>query len=181
MNSLLQTALAGYTHYVRVVSLLQHPLLLACRLYWGGLFVFTGFGKLSHLALTAERFAGWNIPAPYPNAVAAGTTELVCGALLVVGAVSRIVTVPLIVTMIVAYLTAHIDEVTDLYTFVTAPPFLHMFTCVLVLVFGPGAFSVDCLLDKFVFRFCCGTNRSGDCADTLSDQAPAANALRKGM
>ena len=46
---------------------------------------------------------------------------------------------PLIGTMIVAYLTAHLDEVTDLYTFVTAPPFLNLFTCLLVLVFGPGS------------------------------------------
>ena len=127
MNSILRTASHWHARYVRVLSWLQHPFLLACRLYWGGLFVSTGFGKLTHLALTAQRFADWHIPAPYPNALAAGTTELLCGALLVLGAASRIVTVPLIVTMIVAYRTAHVDEVTDLYTFVTAPPFLHLF------------------------------------------------------
>ncbi len=150
MQSKLQAAQYWYERYARTVSLLQHPLLLACRLYWGGLFVFTGYNKLTHLSLTAEKFADWHIPAPYPNALAAGTTELVCGSLLVLGAASRIVAVPLIVTMIVAYLTAHADEVTDLYTFVTAPPFLNMFACVLVLLFGPGKFSADYLIGRFI-------------------------------
>jgi putative oxidoreductase len=130
---------------------MQHPFLLVCRLYWGCLFISTGTAKLTHLALTAQRFADWHIPAPFPNAVAAGTTELLCGAMLVLGAASRFVTVPLIVTMIVAYRTAHIDEVTDLYTFVTAPPFLHLFACTLVLLFGPGAFSIDYLISRFIW------------------------------
>jgi putative oxidoreductase len=150
MNATLQAPRRWYLRYVAAVSLLQHPLLLVCRLYWGGLFIQTGFSKLTHLDLYAERFANWHIPAPYPNAIAAGTTELVCGSLLVLGAASRIVTVPLIITMIVAYLTAHADQVTDLYTFVTAPPFLNMLTCILVLLFGPGVFSIDYLVGRFI-------------------------------
>jgi putative oxidoreductase len=139
-----------YVQYVHWVSLLQHPLLLACRIYWGATFVQAGFGKLTHLSLYAERFANWHIPAPQFNAVMAGITECVCGSLLIVGAGSRIITVPLIVTMIVAYRTAHVDEVTSVYSFVTAPPFLNLLTCVLVLLFGPGALSVDYLLGRFL-------------------------------
>ena len=152
MNSRLGTARCWYARYTGVLSRLQHPFLLACRLYWGGLFIFSGYNKLSHLALTAQRFTEWHIPAPYANAVAAGTTEMVCGSLLVLGAASRLITIPLIVTMIVAYRTAHLDEVTDLYTFVTAPPFLHLMTCTLVLLFGPGAFSVDYLIGRFISK-----------------------------
>jgi putative oxidoreductase len=164
-SEFLRTARSWHERYVGIVSLLQHPLLLACRLYWGGLFVSTGYNKLSHLALTAEKFAGWHVPAPYPNAIAAGVTELVCGGLLVLGVASRFITLPLIGTMTVAYLTAHIDEVTDIYTFVTAPPFLHLFTCLLVLVFGPGAFSVDYLLGRFLFgcRRCARSDTTASC------------------
>ena len=150
MRSLLHTFCRWYARYVELLSLLQHPLLLLCRLYWGGLFIFTGSNKLAHLALTAEKFANWHIPAPYANAVAAGSTELFCGGLLVLGLASRFATIPLLVTMIVAYRTAHIDEVTDLYTFVTAPPFLHLLTCTLVLVFGPGVFSADYLIGRLL-------------------------------
>jgi putative oxidoreductase len=183
MNSMLKSARLGYARYVVVLSLLQHPLLLVCRLYWGGLFVSSGFGKLTHLALTAEKFANWHVPAPYPNAVAAGTTELVCGALLVLGAASRIVTVPLIGTMIVAYLTAHIDEVTDLYTFVTAPPFLHLFTCLLVLLFGPGVFSIDYLVSRYVLGSHCGTiaGTGGSCRSANEDDSARPQNLRKGI
>lgn len=151
MSRALPLARRWYALYAGAVSLLQHPLLLACRLYWGSTFIQTGHAKLSNLQVTAEHFHGWHIPAPYPNAVAAGVIELVCGSLLMLGLASRIVSVPLVVVMIVAYLTAHAGEVTNIYTFVTAPPFLNMFTCVLVLVIGPGMFSVDYLLGKFVF------------------------------
>jgi len=150
----------AYARYVGAVSLLQHPLLLACRLYWGGMFIPRGFNKLTHLKVTAEQFAFWHIHPSYPSAIAAGTTELVCGSLLVIGLASRIAVVPLIVTMIVAYFTAHADEVTNLFTFVTAPPFLNLLTCVLVLVFGPGVFSVDYLIGRFV----CGSSAESPAA-----------------
>lgn len=151
MGTRLLTARRWYLRYAAIVSLLQHPLLLACRLYWGGTFINTGYNKLSNLALTADHFAAWHIPAPYANAIAAGTTELVCGSLLVIGLASRIVAIPLIVVMTVAYLSAHAEEVTNLYTFVTAPPFLNLMTCVLVLIFGPGVFSADWLIGRFIF------------------------------
>ncbi len=183
MNATLQTADNWYTRYVYVLSLLQNPLLLVCRLYWGGLFVAAGFGKLTHLALTAEKFANWHVPAPYPNAIAAGTTELVGGSLLVLGAASRIVTVPLIGTMIVAYVTAHIDEVTDLYTFVTAPPFLHLFTCVLVMLFGPGVFSIDYLISRFILGRHCGARpgSDGSCTSTTVGRSISPPSLQKGV
>ena len=152
MKSPLQAVRRGYLWYAAAVSLLQHPLLLACRLYWGGQFIVTGHGKLTHLHAIAEHFAGWHVPAPCPSAIAAGSTELICGSLLVVGVASRIAAVPLIVTMTVAYLTAHANEVTNLDTFVNAPPFLFLMACVLVLVFGPGVFSIDFLVDKLWLR-----------------------------
>ena len=183
MKTILRKAHAGYARYVSVLSLLQHPFLLACRLYWGGQFVIAGFGKLTHLALTAEKFADWHVPAPYPSAMAAGTTEMVCGSLLLLGLASRFVSVPLIFTMTVAYLTAHADEVTDLDSFVTAPPFLFMLTCVLVLLFGPGAFSMDYLIGRFVLGRQSELRTSPDRRTALPDsvRSPSPHDSRKGM
>lgn len=181
MHSTLQTARRWHDRYVAALSLLQHPFLLACRLYWGGTFVYTGFNKLTHLALTADKFAGWHIPAPYANAVAAGTTELVCGSLLVLGLASRVITIPLIITMIVAYLTAHADEVTGIYSFVTAPPFLNLLTCVLVLLFGPGVFSADYLIRRFVFGPKTDSRASPGGIPGAAISGPAAHNFRKGM
>ena len=64
--------------------------------------------------------------------------------------------------MVVAYRTAHVDEVTDLYTFVTAPPFLHLFACTLVLLFGPGAFSIDYLIGRFILGSSCDSRSNPD-------------------
>ena len=173
MHSSFHATQQWYARYVAAVSLLQHPLLLACRLYWGGQFIYTGFNKLTHLAVTAEHFAGWHVPAPYQSAVAAGTVELVGGSLLVLGAASRFAVVPLIFTMIVAYCTAHAGEVTNLYTFVTAPPFLNLLTCVLVLVFGPGVFSIDYLVGRQYRRPALGASGSASVNSDFRKGLPA--------
>jgi uncharacterized membrane protein YphA (DoxX/SURF4 family) len=79
----------------------------------------------------------------------AGTTETVCGFLLMIGAASRLITIPLIGTMIVAYLTAHTEQFYALFDsetralFFKAPPFPYLFTCLVVLIFGPGGISID--------------------------------------
>jgi len=136
-----------YTLLVKYAAHLQSPLLLALRLYCGWQFTQTGFGKLSHLSDTTEFFASLHIPLPGLNAAMAGTTECVGGALLLVGLISRLAALPLIVTMIVAYLTAEIDTVKVIFSdpdkFIGATPFLFLLTSLVVLAFGPGGFSVD--------------------------------------
>lgn len=137
------TGLLGY---------LQSPLLLAMRLYWGSLFFLTGKGKLMNLERTTSFFASLNIPMPGVNAAVAGTTEMVGGALLVIGLGSRLASIPLTFTMLVAYATAEREALGALFTdpsqFTSAEPFLFMLTALVVLAFGPGAISVDALLKK---------------------------------
>ena len=82
--------------------------------------------------------------------------------------------------MIVAYLTAHADEVTGIYTFVTAPPFLNLLTCVLVLLFGPGVFSVDYLVRRFVFGRNTDSTASPSGMPGAAISGPAAHNFRKG-
>jgi putative oxidoreductase len=139
-----------YALYVSLVSRLQSPFLLIIRLYWGWHFFLTGKGKLLNLDRTAGFFASLNIPAPKLNAIMAGSTECFGGLLLLLGLGSRIITVPLIGTMIVAYLTADSDAVKNIFNkpdaFLSADEFLFLLTCVIVLIFGPGAFSLDAII-----------------------------------
>lgn len=135
------------------INALEHaksPLLLAARLYWGWQFFLTGTGKLSHLERTTEFFASLGLPFPELNVILAGTTEAVGGILLLVGLGSRVVPIALVFTMIVAYGTAHRDTVVNILSkpddFVTAAPFLFLYTSAVVLVFGPGSFSLDHLI-----------------------------------
>ena len=134
----------------RLVSCLQSPLLLIIRLYWGISFAQTGWGKLAQLDKTTAFFTDLHLPMPRLNAMAAGSTECFGGALLALGFFARPVSVPLIFTMIVAYLTADREALvaitSDPDKFVSAAPFLFLFAALIVLIFGPGKFSLDALL-----------------------------------
>jgi putative oxidoreductase len=147
----------SYRLLIAVASRFQSPLLLAIRLYWGWQFFGVGRGKLLHL----EKFANYfghdlHIPFPYFNAYLVGSTECVGGLLLLVGLGSRLVALPLIFTLTIAYLTAEIDSLKHIFSdpdkFVTATPFLFLLACVIILVFGPGIFSIDGLLARKLNR-----------------------------
>lgn len=131
---------------------LRSPLLLAIRLFWGWQFYLTGKGKLLHLDRTTALFTDLGIPMPGLNAAIAGTTECLGGLLLVIGLASRLAAIPLVVTMVVAYLTADIDVVKGVFSdpdaFVAASPFLFLLAALLILAFGPGKLSADHLIAR---------------------------------
>ena len=135
-----------------LAGVLRPLLLLIIRLYWGWQFFLTGKGKLTHLTRTADYFASLNIPLPKLNAMAAGSTELVFGLLFLAGLGGRIVPVPLIGVLVVAYLTSEQAALHSFFTdpdkFLTADPFLFLFAAVIVFVFGPGQLSLDALFAK---------------------------------
>lgn len=131
---------------------LRSPFLLIIRLYWGWQFFQTGKGKLMNLDRTAGFFASLHIPAPKLNAIAAGSVECFGGLLLLLGLGGRIVPLPLIFTMIVAYATSEQEAVhaltSDPDKFVSAAPFLFLLAAVIIFVFGPGKLSLDALFAK---------------------------------
>ncbi len=129
---------------------LQPVLLLLVRGWWGWSFFLTGKGKLLHLDKTAAFFADLNIPLPKLNALLAGSTECLGGLLLLLGLRSRVASVPLIFTMLVAYATADKEALhavfSDTDKFTGATPFLFLLASVIVFAFGPGKISLDTLL-----------------------------------
>ncbi len=141
-----------YQRYANLLSKLQSPFLLAVRLYWGWHFFLTGRGKLMNIDRTAGFFASLNIPMPKLNAMVAGSTECFGGLLLLLGLGSRIITLPLAFTMVIAYVTADHEALANIFNdsdkFVTAAPFLFLYAALLILIFGPGKFSLDALLCK---------------------------------
>lgn len=151
--SLIEKIANIYNSYTNTLSYLSSPLLLSLRLFWGWQFFLTGKGKLMNLGQTTEFFASLNIPMPELNAIMAGSVECFGGLLLMLGLASRFVSIPLASTMVVAYLTAHIEEVKNIYTdpnaFITADPFLFLLISLIILVFGGGFFSLDTLIGKF--------------------------------
>jgi putative oxidoreductase len=144
----------GYRWIIQTGRLLQSPLLLLIRLCWGIQFFMTGHGKLMHIQKVIDFFTGIPIVFPAFNAYLVGCTEMIGGALLTIGLASRLTSIPLGFTLVVAYLTTEKDALKSLYTFtdvdpfLTAAPFLFMFACIIIFVFGPGVFSLDYLIER---------------------------------
>jgi putative oxidoreductase len=127
----------------------QSIFLLLIRLYWGWGFFQTGKGKLSNIAQPTQFFQSLGIPFPHAQAILCGTTECIGGLLLLVGLLSRLISIPLTILLIVAYLTADIALVKNIFgdpdKFLAADEFLFLYTVLIVLLFGPGKFSLDWL------------------------------------
>jgi putative oxidoreductase len=147
VNTIGQFLRRAYEMLVASANYLQAPLLLALRVYFFWQLFLAGKGKLLNIERTAEFFASLNIPLPVLNVYLAGATECFGGLLLVVGLCSRLVAIPVAFTMIVAYVTADFEALTD--KFVAAAPFPFLLVALLILAFGPGAFSIDALIKRF--------------------------------
>jgi putative oxidoreductase len=119
---------------------------LLVRLFVGYFFFETGVGKVGNLETMAERFAGWGIPAPGFNAALSGFTELVGGALIVVGLFTRLASIPLFINMVVAILVVKMKNVTGLNDFVEMDEPLYALAFLWLFFVGPGKVSLDYLL-----------------------------------
>jgi len=145
-----------YGILVCVGNKLQCPVLLLVRLAWGWQFFEAGKGKLEDIQKPIGFFTELHIPLPKLSAYMAGSTECFGGLLLMLGLGSRLVSIPLAFTMVVAYLTAHIDTVKTIFSkpddFLGAPPFPFLIAVLIILAFGPGKISLDGAIDQFYLR-----------------------------
>ena len=144
----------AYGGFARALNWLQSPLLLAIRLYWGWQFMQDGWGKLTHLDKVSHFFASLNLPAPGATAFMVGLVELGGGIFFALGLASRLTSLVLFVNMTMAYLSVPDDKVNFFHIlskpedFYGASPYTYWFAALLVLIFGPGAFSVDWLIAR---------------------------------
>jgi putative oxidoreductase len=150
----LSLPISAYGLLARIASTLQSPLLLATRLYWGWQFALSGWGKLHRLDKMTDYFATLNLPLPAFSATFVSGLEFVGGLLLVLGLGSRFIALLLTAAMSVAYLTAQRHELLAVFSdpvkFYNADPFTFCSAALLVLVFGPGRFSLDFLISQLV-------------------------------
>ena len=113
------------------------------RVAVGVVFIGTGWGKLHNLDKITGFFTELGIPAPAFNAVLVSSAELVCGALILVGLLTRLASLPLIVVMSVAILTAKRGEIgglSDLLGFVET---LYIVLLAWLATAGAGPLSLD--------------------------------------
>jgi putative oxidoreductase len=142
-----------YHLLITVASSFQSVLLLAVRLYWGWQFAQTGWGKLHRLDQVTQFFTSLGIPAAGLDAGFISGLELVGGVLLAVGLATRPVALLFVGDMLVAYITADraafFSVFSDPDKFVGAAPFAFLCASLLILIFGPGRFSLDALAGRW--------------------------------
>jgi len=146
----------GYKFLVSSAGFFRSPLLLLLRIYFFWQLFQTGQGKLAHIDKITDYFASLGIPFPTLNAYLAGATETFGGLLLIVGLASRLSAIPITIVMIVAYLTADFEAVTNFFSdpdkFVKADPFPFLISALIIFVFGPGKFSIDAVIQWVIER-----------------------------
>jgi putative oxidoreductase len=141
-----------YRLLVVAASSLQSPFLLIVRLYWGWQLAQSGWGKLHNIDKVTEFFTSLGLPAPGLTAHFIASLEFVGGVLLILGLASRLIAVALTINMIVAFIIADHDALMSIFSnpdkFYAAAPYTFLFASLLVLIFGPGLFSVDAVIGK---------------------------------
>lgn len=94
---------------LKIVSTNASSWVILIRLALAGVFIPEGVQKLIHPdALGAGRFIKIGIPYPEFTGPFVGYVEIVCGSLILLGLLSRVTTIPLIITMLVAIISTKI-------------------------------------------------------------------------
>ena len=117
------------------------PLLV--RLSFGYFWLETGWAKLHNLDFFSQRFVEWGIPLPTFSATLSGATDLIGGALLMLGLGTRLATIPMIVNMLVALAVVVLPGISTLDEFVELDEVLYVCVLFWLLVAGPGKASLD--------------------------------------
>lgn len=127
---------------------------LAIRLGVGIMFFGSGLGKLGKISGLTQFFRSLGIPAPQIMAPFVASTELVCGALIVIGLLTRPAALMLCGVMAVAIVTAAAPEkkITatwyGLLEFLYLPEVLLLLLLASLVVAGAGRASLDAFLDR---------------------------------
>ena len=146
----------AYRYLIEFGGLFKSPLLLICRLYFGSVFFLSGLHKFQDIGKLTRLLESYHLWYPTEQAYTAASIELIGGICLILGFASRLVAIPLIIVMVTAYFTIHIDAVKGIFSssnaFVTQAPFIPLLISIIVLAFGPGRYSIDHYLEKKYFH-----------------------------
>ncbi|HXH82855.1 MAG TPA: DoxX family protein [Candidatus Tectomicrobia bacterium] len=121
---------------------------LLVRLVVGYFFFETGWAKAGDLDAMVERFVGWGIPFPALSVGLSVYTELIGGALLMLGLATRLVAIPLFINMAVALGVVAMRNVETLEEFVEEDEPLYMLFFLWLFFAGPGRISLDHLIAR---------------------------------
>jgi putative oxidoreductase len=125
----------------------EFPLLLI-RLTLAYGFYAPAMNKWNDIDSVAGWFANMNYPLPKINAYMAVGTETLGFILLAIGFASRIISFPLIIVMLVAIFTVHFGNGWEASNNGFEIPFYYIMMLIVILIYGPGKYSLDGVLKK---------------------------------
>jgi len=125
------------TEYFQSIALLIARLIIAYGFYEPAM------SKWKDIDSVAGWFASMGIPFPTLNAYMAAGTEILGVGLLVLGLFTRLISLPLIVIMIVAIFTVHLDNGFSAGTNGFEIPLYYMIFLMIFVSHGAGKFSLD--------------------------------------
>jgi putative oxidoreductase len=131
---------------LRLADSLDWLALLLIRLYFGYFWAETGWGKIHNLDSFSQRFVGWGIPYPHFSAALSGYTEWIGGMLIMTGLLTRLVSIPMMINMLVAIVKVKLKSVTGIDDFVEMDEALYMLIFFWLMMAGPGRMSLDHLI-----------------------------------
>ncbi|CAN5654769.1 DoxX family protein [soil metagenome] len=123
---------------------------LAVRIVVGWVFLWTGWQKLHFLPRMIENFRSWGIPAPEILTPFASGMELVGGVMLLLGLLTRFISVPMMIIMIVAIVSAKWGDVDSLQTLLGFEEVSYFVMFALLGIAGPGPVSLDHVILKML-------------------------------
>ncbi|MCW5734176.1 MAG: DoxX family protein [Enhydrobacter sp.] len=121
---------------------------LAVRIVVGWVFLWTGWQKLHFLPQMIENFRSWGIPAPEILTPFVSGVEFVGGLLLLIGLLTRFISVPMMIIMIVAIVSAKWGDVDSLQTLLGFEEVSYLVMFAWLGIAGPGPVSLDHLILK---------------------------------
>lgn len=142
MKTLIENITAGILDRFHSISLLLIRLLLAYGFYEPAM------NKWKDIDSVASWFASIGIPFPLLNTYMAATTEIVGVVLLTLGLFTRYISIPLIVTMVVAIATVHFQHGFSAGDNGFEIPLYYLAMLLVLVGNGAGRFSVDNIIFK---------------------------------
>lgn len=120
-------------------------LLLALRLLFGILFMAHGFDKLSNYTVIADSYPSFMGLGGKFTLLLTMFAELVCAAAFILGFLFRLAVIPMIITMLVAFVWVHHGVVAE-----GELSFIYAVMFVILAITGPGLYSIDAPVGEYL-------------------------------
>ena len=137
-----------YRNTVEKLNRLSDIPLLLFRLVLAYGFFGPAMMKWGNMAAITEWFGNMGIPMPTLNAYLAASTEMAGVILLPLGLATRIISIPLMITMVVAILTVHLGNGFEAGNNGFEIPVYYLLMLFALLINGSGKISLDYIINR---------------------------------